>query len=380
MKEALWVLVMALMVLWLWVRGRRPPSRRRGAVDAIVPAYNEGPCLELSLRNLLANPYIGRVICVDDGSTDDTPQIMARLAAEAGSRLVAIRQENTGKGGALMTGLAYTQAAQVFLTDADTLVPADGDDLGYLLAEIERGADAVGGVPSSILHGAGLLPHIRASVKLPMLIIKRSLQQLVGGAPFLISGACGMFRTEVLRRHRFSDRTRVEDLDLTWTLVAHGLRVRHAHQCVVYTQECNSVLDEWRRWRRWVVGYAVCMRLHWRLMFTRFGLFSILPMMGLALAGSIGWAFSGTRAVVAQGGLHGLAWVVFPLLWVAIISVVGAYSAWRHRRLCLLPLSWLAVVYVALAYMVWLVHGLRGLVTGQEPARDKPTRRPHVVE
>lgn len=47
-----------------------------------------------------------------------------------------------------------------------------------MLAEIEHGADAVGGIPSTALKGAGLLPHIRATVKLPMIIMKRTLQQL----------------------------------------------------------------------------------------------------------------------------------------------------------------------------------------------------------
>ena len=49
--------------------------------------------------------------------------------------------------------------------------------MGYMLAEIERGADAVGGIPSTALKGAGLLPHIRATVKLPMIVMKRTLQQ-----------------------------------------------------------------------------------------------------------------------------------------------------------------------------------------------------------
>lgn len=380
MKALLLPAMLLLVPCWLLLRSRRPPSRRLGSIDAIVPAYNEGPCLEDALRNLLDNPYIHRVICVDDGSTDDTPQVLARMQAASAGRLLALRQDNTGKGGALMLGLRHATAAQVFLTDADTLVPKDGHDLGYLLAEIERGADAVGGIPSSNLAGAGLIPHIRASVKLPMIIVKRSLQQLLGGAPFIISGACGMFRTDVLRRFGFSDRTRVEDLDLTWTLVANGLRVRQAHQCVVYPQECNTLREEWRRWRRWIVGYAVCLRLHRRLLFTRFGLFSMLPMVWVVLAGIAAWTLLGMRATAAQGSPLGLLYVIFPLQWLCIVSLIGAYSAYRHRRPSLIPLSWLAVAYVALAYAVWLVHGLRGLVTGIEPVRDKPTRYRHVVE
>lgn len=135
---------------------------------------------------------------------------------------------------------SITPPAIRFLSDADTYVPPDQDGMGYMLAEIERGADAVGGIPSTALKGAGLLPHIRATVKLPMIVMKRTLQQFLGGAPFIISGACGMFRTDVLRKFGFSDRTKVEDLDLTWTLVANGYRIRQANRCIVYPQECNS--------------------------------------------------------------------------------------------------------------------------------------------
>ncbi len=180
---------------------------------------------------------------------------------------------------------SITPPATGFLSDADTYVPPDQDGMGYMLAEIEHGADAVGGIPSTALKGAGLLPHIRATVKLPMIVMKRTLQQLVGGAPFIISGACGMFRTDVLRKFGFSDRTKVEDLDLTRTLVANGYRIRQANRCIVYPQECNSPREEWRRWRRWIVGYAVCMRLHKRLLFSRFGIFSIFPMLLVVLYG-----------------------------------------------------------------------------------------------
>ena len=127
-----------------------------------------------------------------------------------------------------MNGLSYVEAPHVLLTDADTEVPSRGHGLGYLLAEIERGADAAGGIPASSLTGAGFLPHIRATVKLPMIVLKRKLQQILGGAPFLISGACGLFRTEVLRDMPFTDRTNVEDLDLTWTLVSKGYRFASA--------------------------------------------------------------------------------------------------------------------------------------------------------
>ncbi|HEY0503983.1 MAG TPA: glycosyltransferase family 2 protein [Lysobacter sp.] len=377
--EVLFVLMCVVTLVHMAVRLRRKPSGRLGCVDAIVPAYNEEPCLEASLLNLLRNPYIHRVICVNDGSTDGTAQVLARMQAQWPDRLVAINQANTGKGGALMHGLAHATTDQVFLTDADTHVPHDSKGLGYMLAEIEAGADAVGGIPSSNLDGASLLPFIRATVKLPMIVVKRTFQQVLGGAPFIISGACGMFRTELLRRHGFSDRTRVEDLDLTWTLVASGYTVRQANRCVVYPQECNTLREEWRRWRRWIVGYAVCLRLHRRLLISRFGIVSMAPMCLVVAIGVATYATTWTHAVAEHGGA-GVLLALFPLLWVLAVSALGAISAFHHRRFLLVFLAPLAVLYVVLAYALWLTHGIRGLFTGSEPARDKPTRYAHVVD
>ncbi len=377
MKTFLFFAMALTIGSYLFYVWRRPPSRRYGAIDAIVPAYNEEPCLEQTLLPLLQNKYVHRVICVNDGSTDGTAQVLARMSEQWGDKLLAINQTNTGKGGALMNGLSHVTTETVFLTDADTFVPND-DGLGYMLAEVERGADAVGGIPSSNLSNAGLLPHIRATVKMPMIMLKRTFQQLVGGAPFIISGACGLFKVEVLRKYGFSDRTKVEDLDLTWTLVAAGYKIRQANRCVVYPQECTSAREEWKRWRRWIVGYAVCMRLHKGLLFSRFGLVSIFPMFALVVFGVVTYAISWTQVTVNHGP-HLIAGVLFPLLWVAVVTMIGAISALHHRKFVLMPLASLAVSYVLLSYAIWLIHGLKGLITGREPKRDKPTRYSNVV-
>ena len=377
MKTAFFLVVAAVAIVWLLKRWRRPPSQLFRSVDAIVAAFNEELCIVESVEGLLKNPYLNQVIVVNDGSSDNTATILNRLATKH-KRLVVVHQQNTGKGGALMAGLARARARYVFLTDADTLLPPDDEGLGYMIAEMQRGADAVGGVPSSNLAGAGVLPHIRATVKLPMIVLKRMFQQIVGGAPFLISGACGMFRTEVLRKVPFSDRTKVEDLDLTWSLVSKGYRVRQTSRCIVYAQECNSLRSEWLRWRRWIVGYAVCMRLHHRLLLTRFGLFSIMPMFLVVVAG-VASLLTGLVPSLLHGELLGTLLRLFPLLWLAVVCSISLVSAIHHRRIWLVALAPAAVFYVFLSYTIWLVHGVRGFLTGAEPPRDKPKRYAHVV-
>ena len=376
-KFVYFVITIAVTVFWTAWRWRLPPNRTYGVIDAIVPAYNEELCIVDSLKGLLANPYFNRIIVVNDGSTDRTREVLDAFAREH-LRIFVIHQANSGKGGALMNGLNLAEAPYVFLSDADTLLPADGDGLGYMLAEMEQGADAVGGIPASNLTGAGLQPHIRATVKLPVIVIERTFQQLIGGAPFIISGACGLFKVEVLRTVPFSDRTKVEDLDLTWSLVAKGYKVRQASRCIVYSQEANSVKGEWRRWRRWIIGYAVCMRLHRNLLLTRFGIFTIMSKFLVVFVGIAAYAVY-LDPFLSQSAISRMLHIAIPLASLPLVFTFGAISAIHHRKFVLVPLAPTAIFYLAMSYVIWLTHGLKGLFTGRELERDKPERYAYVV-
>ncbi|OTG85727.1 hypothetical protein B9T31_11270 [Acinetobacter sp. ANC 4558] len=380
MKTIIFFIMCIVVGFYFILNIRKKPSSNINSIDAIVPAYNEELCIEQSLKSLVNNIYIHKVICVNDGSTDNTQILLNRLALELPHKLIVVHQENTGKGGALMNGLNYVTTAQVFLTDADTYVPPDKPGLGYMLVEIEKGADAVGGIPSSNLNHAKLLPYIRATVKMPMIIMKRTFQQWLGGAPFIISGSCGMFKTDVLRQYGLSDRTKVEDLDLTWTLVSKGYKIRQANRCIVFPQECNSIKDEWKRWRRWISGYAVCMKLHKKLLFSRYGIFSILPMFLVIVYALYIYITLLINTVASDHYFINLLLVLFPFLWVIVVFVIGIISAIYHKSWRLIILAPFALFYVVLAYLMWLIYGIKALFTGVEPERDKPKRYKNVVE
>lgn len=377
MRTFYFFLVLSVALAWIVPRLRMKPVRKLGLIDAIVPAFNEEVCITEALRRLLDNPYFNRVIVVNDGSTDATARLLDHLAT-TNPRLVVVHQANSGKGGALMNGISRSDAPYVFLTDADTFLPPDTDGLGYMIAEMERGADAVGGIPLSDLNGAGLLPHIRATTKLYTIAIQRTFQQIIGGAPFLISGACGLFRRDVLQTVPFTDRTKVEDLDLTWSLIAAGYKVRQCNRAFVYSQECNSLKVEWVRWRRWIVGYAVCMRLHRPLLASRYGLLTIIPvaMSSFVAVSILAWVLA---PVVMRGDFAALPLYLFPPFWLVAVFMIALSGGIHHSKPWLVLLAPASIVYVMICYSVWVIHGLKGLITGREPTRDKPQRYAHVV-
>jgi glycosyltransferase involved in cell wall biosynthesis len=87
-------------------------------LSVLIPALNEGSTLEAVLEEVLRVDENIEVILVDDGSTDNTWQIME--AAADGGRVRAYRHErNRGKGAAVRTALQHARGEVVIIQDAD---------------------------------------------------------------------------------------------------------------------------------------------------------------------------------------------------------------------------------------------------------------------
>lgn len=88
-------------------------------VSVIVTVYNLEKCLEQTLRSVMAQTYPALdIICVDDGSTDGSPAILSRLAAED-TRIRVIMQANAGVGMARNVGLAAATGDYAMILDGD---------------------------------------------------------------------------------------------------------------------------------------------------------------------------------------------------------------------------------------------------------------------
>jgi len=100
-------------------------TRPRGAlVSVIVPTYNYAHFIGEMIGSLLAQTYARwECVVVDDGSTDDTREVVARYAAED-PRIRYVRQENAGQPAALNTGLRNFAGDYLQILDADDLIEA----------------------------------------------------------------------------------------------------------------------------------------------------------------------------------------------------------------------------------------------------------------
>lgn len=110
-------------------------------ISVIVPVYNTEKYVEATVRSLMNQTYRNiEIICVNDGSTDGSLEILERLQKED-DRIVVLTKENGGLGDTRNYGIAHSTSEWLSFIDSDDTVHPD---TYRLVAEaIEYGPDLI---------------------------------------------------------------------------------------------------------------------------------------------------------------------------------------------------------------------------------------------
>jgi glycosyltransferase involved in cell wall biosynthesis len=87
-------------------------------LSIVIPTYNEQDTLKEIIRRVRAVRVPKEIIVVDDGSTDGTAAVLARMEGDDDLRVVR-HDRNRGKGAALRTGFTQVTGDIVIIQDAD---------------------------------------------------------------------------------------------------------------------------------------------------------------------------------------------------------------------------------------------------------------------
>jgi glycosyltransferase involved in cell wall biosynthesis len=126
-------------------------------LSVVMPVYNEQATLEEVVARVLAVPLDMEVICVDDGSTDNSREILSRLQQTHPQVRVELQSRNMGKGAALRRGIQLATGDFVIIQDAD--LEYDPSDYPALLrpllegkADVVYGSRFLGSAPHRVLY------------------------------------------------------------------------------------------------------------------------------------------------------------------------------------------------------------------------------------
>jgi glycosyltransferase involved in cell wall biosynthesis len=175
-------------------------GEEKPAISCLLPVYNGARYFEAAVRSVLNQTFQDfELILVDDGSTDDTPELIARFAAED-PRIVPLRQPNGGIVAALNNGLAAARGEYVARMDADDICLPDRFEfqLNYLRAHPEcvlvgglartfsdtfRTAELLtdGGTGGRRRHDFGMFPPRLAVSVHPLIMLRAAALRAAGG-------------------------------------------------------------------------------------------------------------------------------------------------------------------------------------------------------
>lgn len=202
-------------------------------ISIIVPVYNNGQFIAQCLDSLIGQTFVDiEIICVDDGSTDDTP-LMLDAYSKKDTRIKIIRQDNAGPSGARNRGLGEVKGRYVMFVDGDDWIDAVMCEALYQAAVKEDADCVMCSYVSEFTNG----PTVKRIFKEEYLSLDRQetkrkvhrrLFGLVGdelskpeACDLLVSACMQLFKRSLISSIQFVDTKRIGTEDVLFQIEAY---------------------------------------------------------------------------------------------------------------------------------------------------------------
>jgi glycosyltransferase involved in cell wall biosynthesis len=212
------------------------------AISVIMPTYNQAQYISEAIQSVLGQTYPEfELVVVDDGSIDETPNILAGLQDP---RLRVIRQPNAGLSAARNTGIRESSAPLVTFLDSDDYFLPDKLEVLSRFLEEHSEIDLVAGRVRYIDPMGSTIPGSEIAPA------QLSLSELLRGNPICVSGV--LMKRKCFESAGVFDETlrACEDWDLWLRLLVQGCQMASVdHYVAAYRIHPGQMTSQSERMR-----------------------------------------------------------------------------------------------------------------------------------
>ena len=229
----------------------------------IVPAYNEGRSVLLTLKSIVESIYPVnklQIIAVDDGSEDDTFDWIETACRLMPGRIESVRlKKNCGKREALFEGIIRSKGRIIVTIDSDSII--EPQTLRRLLSPFvkDKSVGAVAGNVRVLNCTEGIIPRMLDVVFAFSFDFLRASQSMINTV-FCTPGALSAYRKDVVMKNlnAWLNQTFLgtkanigEDRAMTNMIINNGWTVKFQSNAIVYTTVPTTYIKLCKMFLRW---------------------------------------------------------------------------------------------------------------------------------
>ncbi len=234
------------------------------AVTITVPCFNEEKTVTKTIQSLLALNYPKdkiKIIIVDDGSTDNTLDIIREFDGERESNISLGRYQNIkvfhkkngGKYTALNFGLLHAQTDFFGGLDADSFT--DPESLVRIMSYFEKDPSIMAVAPAVLVNNPKMIVQNAQKAEYQMGIYLKKMFCFLE-AINVTPGPFTIFRRKVfddLGPYRHGHNT--EDMEIAYRMQKNRYKIEHCNDAYVYTNTPSSIKKLYKQRLRWIYGF-----------------------------------------------------------------------------------------------------------------------------
>jgi len=232
--------------------------KKQPFITIMIPAHNEEVMIAHTIDYLMnsLNYDNFEVLVTDDGSTDDTPQILAELQKKYTNLRVVTIEKNQGKAHAFNVGVSFAKGEFILSNDADSIPEPDAlwKYMNYFVGEEHTNVAAV--TANMDVQNRSKLIAKSQTVEFSSIVgvIKRSQVSALGNM-YAYSGANTMYRRDALIDvGLFRQDRATEDISIAWDHQLNGWTTVFSPDILFYMNVPESLKALYHQRKRWAKG------------------------------------------------------------------------------------------------------------------------------